>query len=243
MLINRGAMTMVLLGTIINGICIIVGSVIGLFFSNIPERYKETVMHGIGLVVILIGLQMAFTTDVIIIVLLSLLTGAVLGELIRFEEALNGLGYWLGSKFTNKEDSYSSAQGFVTATLIFGVGAMSILGALDSGVRGDHEILITKGILDGFTAIVLTTTLGFSVIFSVIPIVLFQGIITLLATQIEGFLPIDFLNGLIVELTSVGGIVILAIGLNLLRITKIRIGNLLPAILTVIPIYYIYYLF
>lgn len=234
---------MVLFGTIINGICIIVGSVIGLFFSNIPERYKETVMHGIGLVVILIGLQMAFTTDVIIIVLLSLLTGAVLGELIRFEEALNGLGYWLGSKFTNKEDSYSSAQGFVTATLIFGVGAMSILGALDSGVRGDHEILITKGILDGFTAIVLTTTLGFSVIFSVIPIVLFQGIITLLATQIEGFLPIDFLNGLIVELTSVGGIVILAIGLNLLRITKIRIGNLLPAILTVIPIYYIYYLF
>ncbi|CDO04843.1 putative membrane protein YdfK [Oceanobacillus picturae] len=233
---------MVLYGTLVNGGLIIIGSILGLFFTKIPERYKETVMHGIGLAVLLIGLQMAFTTEVIIIVLLSLLTGAIIGELLRLEEGLNRLGNWIGSKFTTKNDNFSVAQGFVTASLIFVIGAMSILGALDSGIRGDHEVLITKGILDGFVALVLTTTLGFGVILSAIPVVIYQGAIALLATQIENWLPEAFLNGLIVELTAVGGLLIVAIGLNLLKLTQIRIGNLLPSILTVGIIYSIYYL-
>ncbi|AVR01013.1 DUF554 domain-containing protein [Oceanobacillus sp. M65] len=233
---------MVLYGTLVNGALIIIGSILGLFFTKIPERYKETVMHGIGLAVLLIGLQMAFTTEVIIIVLLSLLTGAIIGELLRLEEGLNRLGNWIGSKFTTKNDNFSVAQGFVTASLIFVIGAMSILGALDSGIRGDHEVLITKGILDGFVALVLTTTLGFGVILSAIPVVIYQGAIALLATQIENWLPEAFLNGLIVELTAVGGLLIVAIGLNLLKLTQIRIGNLLPSILTVGVIYSIYYL-
>ncbi|GAQ17944.1 membrane protein [Oceanobacillus picturae] len=233
---------MVLYGTLVNGALIIIGSILGLFFTKIPERYKETVMHGIGLAVLLIGLQMAFTTEVIIIVLLSLLTGAIIGELLRLEEGLNRLGNWIGSKFTTKNDNFSVAQGFVTASLIFVIGAMSILGALDSGIRGDHEVLITKGILDGFVALVLTTTLGFGVILSAIPVVIYQGAIALLATQIENWLPEAFLNGLIVELTAVGGLLIVAIGLNLLKLTQIRIGNLLPSILTVGIIYSIYYL-
>lgn len=120
---------------------------------------------------------------------------------------------------------------------------MAILGALDSGIRNDHGVLITKGILDGFTSLVLTTTLGFGVILSVIPIVLYQGTIALLATQIEKWLPEVFLNGLIVELTAVGGLLIVAIGLNMLKITQIRIGNLLPSIVTVIIIYYLFQLF
>lgn len=233
---------MVLYGTLVNGALIIIGSILGLFFTKIPERYKETVMHGIGLAVLLIGLQMAFSTEVIIIVLLSLLTGAIIGELLRLEEGLNRLGNWIGSKFTTKNDNFSVAQGFVTASLIFVIGAMSILGALDSGIRGDHEVLITKGILDGFVALVLTTTLGFGVILSAIPVVIYQGAIALLATQIENWLPEAFLNGLIVELTAVGGLLIVAIGLNLLKLTQIRIGNLLPSILTVGVIYSIYYL-
>ncbi len=240
--LHTGEVAMVLYGTLVNGALIIIGSILGLFFTKIPERYKETVMHGIGLAVLLIGLQMAFTTEVIIIVLLSLLTGAIIGELLRLEEGLNRLGNWIGSKFTTKNDNFSVAQGFVTASLIFVIGAMSILGALDSGIRGDHEVLITKGILDGFVALVLTTTLGFGVILSAIPVVIYQGAIALLATQIENWLPEAFLNGLIVELTAVGGLLIVAIGLNLLKLTQIRIGNLLPSILTVGVIYSIYYL-
>ncbi|WP_156289929.1 DUF554 domain-containing protein [Oceanobacillus salinisoli] len=234
---------MALLGTIINGALILAGSILGLFFTKIPERFKETVMHGIGLAVILIGLQMAFSTDQIIIVLLSLLSGAVIGELLRLEEGLNRLGEWVGSKFTTKNDEISMSQGFVTATLIFCIGAMAIIGALDSGIRGDHEVLITKGILDGFTSLVLTTTLGFGVMFSVIPVVVYQGAIALFATQIDRLLPEVFLEGLIVEVTAVGGLLIVAIGLNMLKLTKIRIGNLLPSILTLVLIYYIYQLF
>lgn len=234
---------MALFGTIVNGVCIIIGSVLGLFFTKIPERYKETVMHGIGLAVILIGLQMAFSTEDIIVVLLGLLTGAVIGEFLHLEEGLHRLGTWIGSKMTSVNGDISIAQGFVTASLIFVIGAMSVIGALDSGIRGDHEILITKGILDGFVALVLTTTLGFGVIFAVVPVLLYQGTIALLATQIDKWLPEAFLNGLIVEVTAVGGLLIVAIGLNMLKIVQIRIGNLLPSIITVGLVYYIYQLF
>ncbi|MUV37934.1 putative membrane protein YdfK [Lentibacillus sp. JNUCC-1] len=120
---------------------------------------------------------------------------------------------------------------------------MAIIGSLDSGIRGDHEVLLTKSVLDGFTALVLTTTLGGGVLLSFIPVVLYQGTITLLATQIEKWVPEAFLNGLIAEVTSIGGVLILAIGLNFLKITKIRIGNLLPSLVLVAIIYYIYYLF
>ncbi|MFA1819642.1 DUF554 domain-containing protein [Virgibacillus oceani] len=233
---------MILYGTLVNGILIIVGSILGLFFTKIPEKYKETVMHGIGLVVTLIGLQMALSTEIIVIVLLSLLSGAIIGEFFKVEEGLNQFGTWIGSKFTNSKDDISISQGFVTASLIFVVGAMSIIGALDGGLRGDHEVLITKGFIDGFVALVLTTTLGLGVILSVFPVVLYQGAIALLATQIDRWVPADILQGMIIEITAVGGLLIVAIGLNLLKIIHIRIGNLLPAIFMVIPIYFMYYL-
>ncbi|WP_286164776.1 MULTISPECIES: DUF554 domain-containing protein [Clostridia] len=226
-----------------NGALIIIGSLLGLVFTKIPERYKETVMQGIGLAVILIGLQMAFVMEHIIIGLLSILTGAIVGEWLQLESGLYRLGKWVGNKLGSKENDTRVSQGFVTASLIFVIGAMSIIGALDSGLRGDHEVLITKGILDGFVALVLTTTLGFGVILSVFPVLLYQGSIALLATQIEGILPESILNGFITELTGVGGLIIVAIGLNLLNITSIRIGNLLPAIIMVGVIYYVYQLF
>ncbi|SFB29921.1 hypothetical protein SAMN04488072_11430 [Lentibacillus halodurans] len=234
---------MALFGTIVNGICIIAGSLIGLFFTKIPERYKETVMHGIGLAVILIGLQMALSTEAIIVVLLSLLTGAIIGEFIHLEEGINRAGDWIGSKFATTNDNISVAQGFITASLVFVIGALSVIGALDGGLRGDHEVLITKGVIDGFVALVLTTTLGFGVILSVVPVFLYQGSIALLATQITNWIPESFLDGLIGELTAVGGLLIMAIGLNLLKIVQIRVGNLLPSILTVGGVYYVYLLF
>ena len=230
---------MVLLGTIVNIIGVIIGSVIGLFLTKIPDRYKETIMQGISLTVIIIGLQMAFQTDSIIIVLLSMLFGAVIGELLRLEDWLNSFGYWIGSKFTNQDSDANVAQAFVTASLLFVVGAMAILGALDSGLRGDHEILYTKSILDGFAAFVLSSTLGFGVILSIIPLGIYQGSIALLASKIESLIPATLFDALLVEVTAVGGLLILAIGLNLLKLTNIRIINLLPALFVVGVLLYI----
>lgn len=179
---------MALFGTLVNGALIVIGNLLGLVFTKIPERYKETVMHGIGLAVILIGMQMAFSTEVIIVVLLSLLSGAIIGELLRVEDKLNQFGNWIGSKFRTKSDKTSVSQGFVTASLIFIVGAMAIIGALDSGIRGDHEVLITKGILDGFVALVLTSTLGIGVVLSVVPVVVYQGLLHYLLPRLnDGF--------------------------------------------------------
>ncbi|MBM7552194.1 DUF554 domain-containing protein [Thalassobacillus pellis] len=234
---------MVLFGTIVNGICIIAGTVLGLFFTKIPERYKETIMNGIGLSVILIGLQMGFQTENIVIVLLSLLSGAIIGEGTHLEDKLERIGKWIESKFSRPESQSTVAQGFITASLIFVIGALSVIGALDSGLRGDHEVLITKSIIDGFVALVLTTTLGFGVIFSVIPVVLYQGGIALSANFITNWVPDAMLDTFITEMTAAGGLMIVAIGLNLLKLTNIRVANLLPALLTVGIILYIMELF
>ncbi|MFZ0370997.1 MAG: DUF554 domain-containing protein [Halobacillus sp.] len=231
---------MVLLGTFVNGLCIIIGTLLGLFFTKIPERYKETVMSGVGLAVILIGLQMAFETENIVIVLLSLLTGAIIGEAVHLEDKLEYIGRFIERKFTKPDQESSMAQGFITASLIFVIGALSVIGALDSGLRNDHEVLITKAIIDGFVSLVLTSTLGIGVIFSVIPVVLYEGSIALLATQINRWIPQDMLDLFIVEMTATGGLLIVAIGLNLLKLTKIRVANLLPSLLMVGVVFYIY---
>jgi len=231
---------MVLYGTLINSACIIAGGLLGLLFTNIPERIKETIIQAISLAILLIGFQMAFKTDAIIVVLLSLLFGAFIGELVQLEAGINRFGNWIESKFSSPGKEISIAQGFITSSLIFVVGAMAIVGALDSGLRGDHEILITKGVLDGFSALVFTTMMGYGVILAVVPVFLYEAGIALLATQINKFVPEAFLDGLILQLTGVGGLIIVAIGLNMLNIVKIRIGNLIPALMTVIFIYYIY---
>ncbi|WP_101841892.1 DUF554 domain-containing protein [Halobacillus sp. Marseille-P3879] len=234
---------MALLGTIVNGICIIIGTLLGLFFTKIPERFKETVMSGVGLAVLLIGLQMGFETDNIVIVLVSLLTGAIIGEALHLEERLEYIGRWIERKFIKPDQMSTMAQGFITASLIFGIGAMSVIGALDGGLRNDHEILITKAVIDGFVALVLTSTLGIGVIFSVIPVVLYQGSIALLATQINRWIPQEMLDLFIVEMTATGGLLIVALGLNLLKLTKIRVANLLPSLIMVGLVLYISQLF
>ena len=223
---------MVLLGTIVNGICIIMGTLIGRGFRNIQEKVRQTVMYAIGLAVVLIGLQMGLKSEQFLIVILSLVIGAVLGEWIDLDDKLNKLGQWLENKLQAEKESYI-AEGFVTATLIFVIGAMAILGALDSGIRGDHNILYTKAIIDGFTAIVLASTLGIGVIFSAVPVVLYQGTIALFATQIDKVVPSQLMDFFITEMTATGGIMIVAIGLNIMGITKIRVANLLPAIIIV----------
>lgn len=221
---------MFLLGTMVNGLLIIIGTLLGRLLTKIPENMKGTVMHGIALAVIVLGLQMGFKSANYLIVILSLVIGAVLGEAWKLEDKLNAVGDWLEKKIGSNGES-SISQGFVTATLLFVIGAMAIIGALDSGIRGDHDVLYTKAIIDGFTALILTTTLGIGVIFSAIPVVIYQGLIALFATQIDKLIPQSLMDSFILELTATGGVMIFAIGLNMIGLTKIRVANLLPGIL------------
>lgn len=223
---------MALLGTIVNGLAIIIGSLIGIKLRNIPERVKVTVMQAIALAVIVIGIGMGLKSENLLIVIGSLAIGAVLGEKWDLEDKLNRLGSWLEKKTGAKEEG-SFAKGFVTATLIYVVGAMAIIGALDSGLRNDHSVLYTKSMLDGFSAILFTSTLGIGVLFSAFPVMIYQGLIAVFSAQIIQFIPDEIIDAFIVEMTATGGVMILAIGLNILGITKIRVANLLPAILVV----------
>jgi uncharacterized protein len=233
---------MVLLGTLVNGVCIIIGTLLGKLLHRIPENMKATVIKAIGLAVMVLGLQMALKTENFLIVIISLAVGAAWGEWINLEDRLNALGEWLEKKIGTQKET-SIAQGFVTATLIFVIGAMAVIGALDSGLRSDHDVLFTKAIIDGFTSLILTTTLGIGVIFSAIPVVLYEGLIALFATQINQFVPQVVMDSFIVEMTSTGGIMIFAIGMNLVGFVKIRVANLLPGILVVAMIVSIVYFY
>lgn len=226
---------MVLLGTIVNSLTIIIGAIIGKFLYQIPDKIKDTVMHGVGLAVIVLGLQMGFKSENFIIVILSIVLGAIIGEYFALEDKLNNLGKWLENKIGSRAEG-NIAEGFVSATLLYIVGAMAIIGALDSGIRSDHTVLYTKSILDGFTAIILTTTIGIGVIFSSVSVFIYQGTIAIFAQQLNNLLPQQLMGEIINEMTATGGLMILAIGLNLLGLTKIRVGNLLPGIVVAIII-------
>ncbi|WP_153721525.1 DUF554 domain-containing protein [Sporosarcina cascadiensis] len=224
---------MVLFGSLFNVLTIILGTLIGRFLHGIPERMKETIMYGIGLAVVAIGLQMTFATTQIVIVIVSIVIGAIIGEWMNLDGKINLLGQWIEGKLPAKKEGPGIAQGFVTATLIFCVGSMAIIGAIDSGLRNDHNVLVMKGILDGFTSIILSSTLGIGVAFSAVPLFLYQGSITFLASIISRFVPDDLLQFFISEMTATGGLMIAAIGLNLIGLTKIRIANFIPGIAVV----------
>ncbi|MDV6378818.1 DUF554 domain-containing protein [Sporosarcina sp. GW1-11] len=234
---------MILFGSLFNVLTIVIGTLIGRFLHGIPERMKETIMYGIGLAVVAIGLQMTFQTTQIVIVIISIVIGAIIGEWIDLDQKVNLLGQWIESKLPSKKESPGIAQGFVTATLIFCVGSMAIIGAIDSGLRNDHNVLVMKGILDGFTSIILSSTLGIGVAFSAIPLLIYQGSITFLATFISRFVPDQLLQFFISEMTATGGLMIAAIGLNLIGLTKIRIANFIPGIGVVAIIVTIVYAF
>lgn len=227
---------MVLLGTLINALLIIAGALVGRIFKNIPESMKSTVLSIIGLAVALLGIKMGFESDNFIILVISLVVGTVIGEWLDLDKQMNRLGQWVESLFSKKRTDINQiniAEGFVTASLIFVVGSMAVIGALDSGLRNDHNVLITKGLIDGFTSIILASTLGIGVLLSSIPVFVYQGLIALFAGAISSFIPDRALQMYITEMTAVGGVMIFAIGLNMAGLTKIKAANLLPGIVVV----------
>jgi len=219
------------LGTLANVGAIIAGSLTGLMFrGGIPEKYNKTVMQAISLAVILIGLKSAFKGDQLLMVIISLALGSICGELLKIETGLEKFGLFLERKLSGKGGNV--AQGFVTSTLMFCVGSMAIVGALESGLTGNHDTLFAKSALDGIVSVILTSTLGFGVLVSAIPVLIYQGAITLAASFIKPFL----IPEVITQMTSVGGLLIVALGINMLLQKKIHVGNMLPSIF--IPLIY-----
>ncbi|MDF2682666.1 MAG: hypothetical protein K0R47_3856 [Brevibacillus sp.] len=220
---------MILLGTLVNAAAIIVGALLGRLLSRIPDSIRQTVMQGIGLAVILLGIKMSLGTENFLLMIVSIVLGAIVGELIGIEKGLNRLGQWLERKLGGNKQG-SIATGFVTATLVYCIGAMGVLGAMDSGLRDNHDILYTKALIDGFSAIIFSSTLGIGVLFSAVPVLVYQGLIALLSTQIYNVVSQTTLDAMLVELTAVGGLMIIAIGINILEIRKINVANMLPAL-------------
>ncbi|WP_438444762.1 DUF554 domain-containing protein [Gorillibacterium sp. sgz5001074] len=221
---------MVLLGTIVNTLSILAGGILGLALPKLSQGIRTTVMQGLGLAVAIQGIMMALKTNNLLIVIGSLVLGGVLGELMKVEAGLERLGQWL-ERVVSSRAKGRVAEGFVTTTLLFCVGAMAILGSIDSGVRHNHDMLYTKSVLDGFASIIFASTLGVGVLFSSLPILLYQGTIALSATFITSWIDPAMLDAITAEITAVGGILIIGIGINMLEIKKINVANLLPSVL------------
>jgi uncharacterized membrane protein YqgA involved in biofilm formation len=244
---------MIGIGTIINTVTVLVGGTLGTALgARLPERIRTTVMHGLGLVVLAIGIHLSLRTTEILIVLGSVILGGILGELLRIEDRINNLGRWIEQRGTRNSRKTQKAQkgvkeaqinlnqpektsdasttqfsrAFLTASLVFCVGPMAILGSFQDGLKGNFEILAIKSALDFFAAMAFASTMGPGVIAAAFTVAFYQGVLTVGAGWVSGALT----DPMIAEMTATGGVLMLAIGLGLLELKRIRTGNLLPAI-------------
>ena len=216
---------MILLGTIANAGAIIIGGIAGSFFrKGISERFSNIIMSVLGLFTLVLGMMFAVDTQNALVVIFSLVIGSVIGEWIDIEKIMNDLGDYVQGKLNSGEGSFS--KGFVTASLLFCVGTMSIMGSLQSGLMNNHNILLTKSILDGTISVVFASTLGIGVVLSSLPVLVYQGSIALLASSVAPYLS----EAVITEMTAVGGVLLVGMGINLLETRKLKVGNMLPAI-------------
>ncbi len=216
-------------GTLVNVALIVVGSALGLLIGGrLPERLRVTLMACLGLFTLGLGLQQFLKTSNPILVLVSILVGTLLGEAARLEDRLQQLGAWLEARLTRGSQGASSrfVQGFLTASLLYCVGPMAILGSIQDGLTGDFRLLATKGVMDGIASLTLASTLGVGVVLSSLPVLVYQGGLTLLASWAQAVLT----PAMIAELTAAGGVMMMGIALNLLEVRRVRVGNMLPAL-------------
>ena len=225
-----------MIAVIVNTVAVVVGGFVGLLFSRaINEKTKESVFSVLGLSTLLIGIKGALNYENIMVVIISLVLGTIVGEWIDIQAKLENLSKFLERKFS-KDQNGKFAKGFITATLLYCVGAMAIMGSLQSGLEANHEILYAKSILDFFAAIIFASTLGIGVVFGGVSVFLYQGAIVLAAVWIRTLLS-DFA---VLDMNSIGSLLIIAIGLDLLEIRKLKIANMLPALLFPIVYYMIF---
>jgi uncharacterized membrane protein YqgA involved in biofilm formation len=228
-------------GTLINVVAILVGSALGMVFNTkLPEKALATVMQGVGLFVVFIGLQMTlsadfasvseyFAVDGVLVVLVCVLVGGIAGSLLGIERRLDALGQAIERRYAKKTGRGQIAQGFVVASLLFCVGPMAIVGSINDALLGDIRTLATKAVLDGTASVAFASTLGLGVAFSAGAVLVYQGTITLLASFMRSALSAPVVH----VMQGVGGLLVLGIGINLLGMAKIQVGDLLPALFVV----------
>lgn len=214
-----------MLGPIVNTVTIVICALIGTFLiKNIPERFDEIIRKGIGLSLLYLGIKGALENQNVLLLILSIVFGSIIGELIDFDKGMNRIGEWAEAKIGLSTGNFS--KGFVMASLLFCTGSMAIVGSLNSGLAGNHEMLFAKSILDGIISIVFASSLGIGVLFSAVPVFLYEGIITLGASFVKDWLTPE----IITEMSAVGSLLICAIGLNFLEIKQLKVANMIPAI-------------
>jgi uncharacterized membrane protein YqgA involved in biofilm formation len=220
-----------MIATFINCATVLLGSLLGLVLhKKITESFKTIVYTGAGLVAMVLGMRMAFSTTKIVYLALALILGGILGEWWKIEGGILKLGEFLKNRFARTESGKDFSYGFLNASVLFCVGAMTLVGAFKAGAEGDYELILTKSVMDGFMAVMLTAAMGIGVAFSALTILLYQGGITLLANQLK-----PLVNDLLLaELTGIGGVMVLMIGINLLGLSKIKTANYLPGLLIII---------
>lgn len=213
-----------MIGTIVNTLAAVVGGLLGsLLKKGIPERFADLVQKGLALCVLYIGIKGSLVGTNTLVTILSLVLGAILGELLNIDGGIERLGAWAQSKLS--KGGSRLGEGFVTASLLFCVGSMSVVGSLQSGLTGNHETIFTKSMLDFVSAIILASSLGLGVCLSGVFVLVYQGAIVLLARWAAPILS-DYV---VAEMSCAGSLLIVALGLNMLGITKLKVGNLLPA--------------
>lgn len=216
-----------LTGSFVNVLLVLAGGGIGLLVKKgLPERVSDTVMKGMALCVLFIGIDGALEGSNALVAVISMAIGTIVGSLIDFDKHINKFAQQIESKFAKSGDKPQFAEGFVSATLLFCVGAMAIVGSLDSGISHDYSTLITKSVIDGVSSIVLASTLGWGVLASVVPVFIYQGAITLLS----GFIAPYLNDYTVAHMTCVGSLLIIAIALNMMKLTNIKVMNCLPAV-------------
>ncbi|MBS3768320.1 MAG: DUF554 domain-containing protein [Candidatus Cloacimonetes bacterium] len=224
-----------MLGTLINAAAVILGCLIGLTIrSKLPQNITARVFQGIGLFTLFLGVHMATKTNNFLILIFSIVIGSIIGELLDIDSLMNRFGDWIKTKIKTGNNKFT--EGFVTAFLLFCIGSMTILGAFEEGLGGKPNLLLAKSVLDGFAAMALSASLGIGVIFSVIPLLLYQGGLTLFAGSLQNF----FTNTIIVELTAVGGLLLIGLGINILEIKKLKILNMIPGLVVAVILSYLF---
>lgn len=227
-------------GTVINVVAILLGGALGVFLGGrLPDRLRQTVMAGLGLFTLAIGLQMFLKTQNSLVVLGSLVVGILLGEWWQIEDGIRWLGGWLEKRVMSRRNSTASAaevatrqerfiRGFFTASLLFCIGPIAIIGSIQDGLNGEYQLLAVKSVLDGFASLAFASSMGIGVLFSALPILLYQGGISIAASQLNQIVS----PAMMTEMTATGGVLLMAIAIgSLLEIRPIRAGNFLPALL------------
>lgn len=225
-----------MIAAIVNGLAILFGSLIGLLFgSRLKESHTTTIVKGLSIIVLVLGIMSAIQTNDILAVILCLVFGTILGELLNVERRLDTVGGWLKARFARGKSAGKFTEGFVTASLLFCIGSMAVMGSLDAGIHHDYSIIFSKSVIDGVVAISFAATFGPGVAFAALPVLLYQGAITLLASFAAPYLS----TPVVTEMSAVGGVLLIGTGINMLGLgtERIRVGNMLPAIL--LPIIYL----